>query len=56
MEMTEYVTLHLIWVPSHRDITGNSLADDLARKGTSSLLILEMRHAEMPMALPSAVL
>ena len=50
MEMAEHVVLHLIWVPGHNDIHGNCVADELARKGTSTPLNLERTHAEMPMA------
>ncbi|XP_043062752.1 uncharacterized protein LOC122319487 [Drosophila yakuba] len=33
-EMTQQFVISLIWVPGHRDIEGNSIADELAREGT----------------------
>ena len=34
-EMAEQFDIHLIWVPGHRNIPGNSKADELARLGTT---------------------
>jgi len=32
--MASQFTISLIWIPGHRDIVGNCIADELARQGT----------------------
>ncbi|KAM8721113.1 hypothetical protein ACLKA7_007049 [Drosophila subpalustris] len=38
-EMAEHFDICLIWVPGHQDISGNCVADELARQGTTEILL-----------------
>ncbi|KAM8718995.1 hypothetical protein ACLKA7_011660 [Drosophila subpalustris] len=38
-EMAEHFDICLIWVPGHQDISGNCIADELARQGTIEILL-----------------
>ncbi|KAL7726321.1 hypothetical protein ACLKA6_010227 [Drosophila palustris] len=38
-EMAEHFDICLIWVPGHQDISGNCIADELARQGTTEILL-----------------
>ncbi|KAM8718552.1 hypothetical protein ACLKA7_001717 [Drosophila subpalustris] len=38
-EMAELFDICLIWVPEHKDIPGNCIADKLARRGTTDILL-----------------
>jgi len=49
-EMANQFTVSLIWVPGHRDIVGNCIADELARQGTIKPLLLGKENVGMPMA------
>ncbi|KAL7724062.1 hypothetical protein ACLKA6_001029 [Drosophila palustris] len=37
--MAEHFDFCLIWVPGHQDISGNCIADELARQGTTEILL-----------------
>jgi len=37
--MASQFTISLIWIPGHRDIVGNCIADELARQGTIKPLL-----------------
>ncbi|XP_037943520.1 uncharacterized protein LOC119676353 [Teleopsis dalmanni] len=43
MVMAEYFRIRIIWVPGHRDIQGNCIADELARHGTTAQILLEKK-------------
>ncbi|XP_044317430.1 uncharacterized protein LOC123038043 [Drosophila rhopaloa] len=49
-EMANQFTVSLIWVPGHRDIVGNCIADELARQGTTIPLLPGKENVGMPMA------
>ena len=49
-EIANHVPLHLIWVPGHRDISGNCIADELAREGTNLPLLQEREHFGIPLS------
>jgi len=48
--MANQFTISLIWVPGHRDIVGNCIADELARQGTIKPLLPGEENVGMPMA------
>jgi len=48
--MANQFTVSLIWVPGHRDIVGNCIADELARQGTIKPLLTGKENVGMPMA------
>jgi len=48
--MARQFTISLIWVPGHRDIVGNCIADELARQGTIMPLLPGKEKVGMPMA------
>jgi len=48
--MANQFTISLIWVPGHRDIVGNCIADELARQGTTKPLRPGEENVGMPMA------
>jgi len=48
--MGSQFTISLIWVPGHRDIVGNCIADELARQGTIVPLLPGKENVSMPMA------
>jgi len=52
-EMASQFTICVIWVPGHRDIVGNSIADELARQGTIMPLSQEKRTLSCPWQLAS---
>jgi len=49
-EMANQFTISVIWVPGHRDIVGNCIADELARQGTTKPLQPGEENVGMPMA------
>ncbi|KAL7726068.1 hypothetical protein ACLKA6_008526 [Drosophila palustris] len=49
-EMAEHFDICLIWVPGHRDIPGNCIADELARQGTTEILLPDKEGISMPLA------
>ncbi|XP_070854170.1 uncharacterized protein [Drosophila suzukii] len=49
-EMALQFKIYLIWVPGHRNITGNCIADELARHGTTVPLLPDKENIGMPMA------
>ncbi|KAM8714804.1 hypothetical protein ACLKA7_001208 [Drosophila subpalustris] len=49
-EMAEHFDIHLIWVPGHQDIPGNCIADELARRGTTNILLPDKEDISMPLA------
>jgi len=48
--MANQFTISLIWVPGHRDIVGNCIADELARQGTTKPLLPGKENVGMPTA------
>jgi len=48
--MASQFTISIIWVSGHRDIVGNSIADELARQGTIMPRVPEKENVGMPMA------
>ncbi|KAL7745058.1 hypothetical protein ACLKA6_008124 [Drosophila palustris] len=48
--MAVHFEICLIWVPGHQDIPGNCIADELARKGTTKLLLPDKEDTSMPLA------
>jgi len=52
-EMANQFTISLLWVPGHRDIVGNCIADELARQGTIKPLLPGMENVGMPWQLAS---
>jgi len=48
--MANQFTTSLIWVPGHRDIVGNCIADELDRQGTTKPLLPGEENVGMPMA------
>jgi len=40
-EMATHLRINLIWVPGHRNIEGNCIADELARQETTALGYLQ---------------
>jgi len=49
-EMTTHLRINLIWVPGHRNIKGNCIADELARQGTTADILRDKDTVGMPMA------
>jgi len=49
-EMATHLRINLIWVPGHRNIEGNCIADELARQGTTADILLDKDTVGMPMA------
>jgi len=49
-EMATDLRINLIWVPRHRKIEGNCIADELARQGTTADVLREKDTVSMPMA------
>lgn len=49
-EMSNQFNIHLSWVPGHRDIPGNCMADELAKKGTTTSLRSEWNNIGVPIA------
>ncbi|KAL7726480.1 hypothetical protein ACLKA6_001102 [Drosophila palustris] len=49
-EMAEHFDICLIWVPGHQDIPGNCIADELARQGTTEILLPDKEDISMPLA------
>ncbi|KAL7723800.1 hypothetical protein ACLKA6_008701 [Drosophila palustris] len=49
-EMAEFFDICLIWVPGHKDIPGNCIADELARRGTTDILLPDKEDISMPLA------
>jgi len=49
-EIAEQFDVNLIWVPGHRDIQANSIADELARRGTTDTLLPDKEGICMPLA------
>ncbi|KAM8708087.1 hypothetical protein ACLKA7_015114 [Drosophila subpalustris] len=49
-EMAEFFDICLIWVPGHEDIPGNCIADELARRGTTDILLPDKEDISMPLA------
>ncbi|XP_070855359.1 uncharacterized protein [Drosophila suzukii] len=49
-EMALQFKIYLIWVPGHRNITGNCIADELAGHGTTVPLLPDKENIGMPMA------
>jgi len=49
-EMATHLRINLIWVPVHRNIEGNCLADELARQGTTADILRVKDTVGMPMA------
>ncbi|KAM8702118.1 hypothetical protein ACLKA7_017683 [Drosophila subpalustris] len=43
-EMAEHFEICLIWVPGHQGISGNCIADELARQGTTEILLPDKEH------------
>ena len=39
-EMAAHYRIHLIWAPGHRDIAGNCKAYELARIGTTTVILI----------------
>ncbi|KAL7723310.1 hypothetical protein ACLKA6_014917 [Drosophila palustris] len=37
--MAEFFEICLIWVPGHKDIPGNCIADELVRRGTTDIFL-----------------
>jgi len=52
-EMANQFTISFIWVPGHRDIVGNCIADELARQGTTKPLLPGEENVGMPWLLAS---
>jgi len=49
-EMATHLRNNLIWVPGHRNIEGNCIADELARQGTTADILRGKDTVGMPMA------
>ncbi|KAL7723737.1 hypothetical protein ACLKA6_017245 [Drosophila palustris] len=49
-EMAELFDICLVWVPGHQDIQGNCIADELARRGTTDILLPDKEDISMPLA------
>jgi len=49
-EMAYHLRINLIWVPGHRNIEGNCIADERARQGTTADMLRDKDTAGMPMA------
>jgi len=49
-EMATHLRINLIWVPGHRNIEGNCIADKLARQGTTADFLRDKDTVGMPMA------
>ncbi|KAL7744368.1 hypothetical protein ACLKA6_001757 [Drosophila palustris] len=47
-EMAGHFDICLIWVPGHQDIPGNCIVDELARIGTTNVLLLTKRTPVFP--------
>ena len=47
-EMAIHYRIQLIWIPGHRDIEGNCKADELARIGTTTQILLDEDMIGMP--------
>ena len=50
LEMAQQFNIHLCWVPGHRDIAGNCMADELAKKGTTLPISPEKELIGIPIA------
>jgi len=48
--MANQITISIIWVPGHRDIVGNYIADELARQSTINPLLPRKENVGMPMS------
>ncbi|KAL7726161.1 hypothetical protein ACLKA6_002663 [Drosophila palustris] len=49
-EMAGHFDICLIWVPGHQDIPGNCIVDELARIGTTNVLLPDKEDTSMPLA------
>lgn len=49
-KVSQYFNITLVWVPGHRDIEGNCVADELAREGTKMELYSHNQAIPMPIA------
>jgi len=49
-EMATHLRNNLIWVPGHRNIEDNCIADELARQGTTADILRGKDTVGMPMA------
>ncbi|XP_044248539.1 uncharacterized protein [Drosophila takahashii] len=49
-EMATHLRISLIWVPGHRNIEGNCIADELARQGTTTDILRDKDTVGMPIA------
>jgi len=47
--MATHMRINLIWVPGHRNIESNCIADELARQGTTADILRERDTVGMPM-------
>jgi len=47
--MATYLRINLIWVPGHRNIEGNCIAEELARQGTTADILRDKDTVGMPM-------
>jgi len=48
--MVTHLRINLIWVPGHRNIEGNCIADELARQGTTADILRDKDTVGMSMA------
>jgi len=48
--MATHLRINLIWMPGHRNIKGNFIADELARQGTTADILRDRDTVGMPMA------
>jgi len=48
--MATHLSINLIWVPGHRNIEGNCIADELARQGTAAGILRDKDTVGMPMS------
>jgi len=49
-DMATHLRINLIWVPGHRNIEGNCIADELARYGKTADILRDKDTLGMPMA------
>jgi len=47
--MATHLKINLIWVPGHRNIEGNCIADELARQRTTADILRDKDTVGMPM-------